>query len=139
MGKWQMIARIYGYVVCLAAVFVGLASLRAFVEATFDLADPLHSEMGYQYGGSRDLTSFEAFKMEVLRSAGQGERPEGKRYVPDDKTIRTMYESAKAERIHAGLSKARRALAVNGLLLAACIALFTTHWRWLRSLPRTEA
>jgi hypothetical protein len=148
MSKWHVIARIYGYIICLVVLLVGLFRLGVFVEALFDLGDPLHVEGFY---GGRDLSSFEAYKLEVLKSAGEGqqagvgvspaggERKEAERYVPDEKAIRAMYDAEKADRIHTGLRKTHRALAMNGALVLVCMAVFATHWRWLRRLPMPEA
>jgi hypothetical protein len=126
MGKWPIIGRIYGYVVCLIAISVALWSVGVLVQAVFDLGDPMHASRAYEYG-SHDLSSFEAFKLDVLRSGGTAT----KQYVPDDKTLRAMYKAARGDRIAFALRRARIDLVVRSLLIVVCIALFATHWKWL--------
>jgi len=102
----------------------------------FDLSDPLHAR---DIDGRPNLTSFEAYKMDVLGSARAVPEPSTSGYVPDDQTLRTMYEATKADRIQSVRFRAYRSLAVSGLVIVVCIALFATHWIWLRRLARIEA
>ena len=136
MEKRYRIAQIYGYLVCLVAVIATLISLASLVGALIDLSDPLHAgDRGWP-----DLTSFEAYKLDVLRSTrGEPQVPAPAGYVPDDQTLRTMFEAAKADRIQSVRFRAYRSLAVSGLVIVVCITLFTTHWIWVRKLARIEA
>jgi len=136
MEKRYRIAQIYGYIVCLVAVIAFLISLASLVGAMFDLSDPLHAR---GIDGRPDLTSFEAYKMDILASARVEPPSSTPGYVPDDQTLRRMFEAAKANRIQSVKLQTYRSLAVNGLLILVCIALFATHWIWVRRLMRAEA
>ncbi|OGF98010.1 MAG: hypothetical protein A3F83_03665 [Candidatus Glassbacteria bacterium RIFCSPLOWO2_12_FULL_58_11] len=134
MEKQNKIVQLYGYSVCLVTVITFLISMAALVGTLFDLSDPLHSG---RFNGSPSLASFENYKMDVLKS--QKEDKQESAYVPDDQTLHAMYEAAKADRIQQVRLNAHRQLTVNALLILVCIALFTTHWRWMRKVAREEA
>ena len=134
MEKQNKIIQLYGYAVCLVTVITFLISLSVLVGTLFDLSDPLHSGNSY---GQPSLASFENYKMDLLRSQKEGKQESA--YVPDDQTLHAMYEAAKADRIQQVRLNAHRQLTVNALLILVCIALFTTHWRWMRKVAREEA
>jgi len=136
MEKRYRIAQVYGYIVCLVAVIAFLISLASLVGAVFTLSDPLHAR---GIDGRLDLTSFEAYKMDILTSARADPQSSTPGYVPEDQTLRRMFEAAKADRLQSVKLQTYRSLAVNGLLILVCIALFTTHWIWVRRLGRAEA
>ena len=125
MEKPNRIAVIYGYAVCLVTVITVLISVTAIVTAIIDLSDPIHA--WGQRGPS--LASFENYKMDTLKSQKESA------YVPDDQTIRNMYEAAKTDRIQSVRHRSHRSIITSGLLTLICIALFGTHWRWLNRLP----
>lgn len=149
MGKWQVIARVYGYVVCLTTVCWGLVALASVVESAFDLTDPLHSrEVRYS---ARDLSSYEAFRLDALKAAGSGSAgtatsgggSAGEGSGPEqlgltDQAIRTMYDATKADTIRGAVVAARRELMKSAFVLVACVCLFVGHWRWLRRMPKGE-
>ena len=137
MEKQHRFAHLYGYAVCLVAVITFLISSASLVGAIFDLSDPLHAG-GF---GFRDpsLASFENYKMDVLRSPQPREQSSAPAYVPDEQTLHAMYEAAKDDRIQSASLRARRTIAVDTLLILVCLALFATHWIWLRRLGRKEA
>lgn len=134
MEKPHRIAQIYGYSVCLASVITFLISLSSLVGALVDLSDPLHAEWGW----GRNLESFEAYKVDVLSSLQGREHSSTPVFVPDDQTIRTMYEAAKANRIQLVRFRVARSLTVNTLLLVASIGLFVAHWVWMGKLSREK-
>lgn len=149
MGKWQVIARIYGYVVCLTGVCWGLVALASVVESAFDLTDPLHGrEVRYS---AKDLSSYEAFRFDALKAAGSGGVEGGQgggastgegtgaaQLGLTDQAIRIMYDAAKADTIRGAVVAARRELMKSAFVLLACICLFAGHWRWLRKIPKGE-
>ncbi|HUU28821.1 MAG TPA: hypothetical protein VM123_13505 [archaeon] len=136
MDKQHKITQLYGYAVCLVTVITFLISVSSFVGAIFDLSDPMHG--GY-YPGGPSLASFENYKMDILKAPQQGQQASATAYVPDDQTLKAMYEAAKADRIQTVKLRAQRTLAADILIVALCIALFTFHWRWMRRLAREEA
>lgn len=132
--KPHKVAQLYGYSVCLVAVVTILISVTSMVGAIFDLSNPLHA--GWYNGPN--MASFETYKMDVLRSQGQGDEKSARGYIPDDETLRLMYEAAKADRIQRVGFQARRTLTTHGLLLVVCATLFVGHWMWIRRRARVE-
>lgn len=134
------IAQIYGYAVCLIAVVTLLVAGARFVDATFDRANPLQST-DYRYGPyDAALTSFEAFRATYPRGGEMTMRPTpvgaaGEPGAPDTLTtdeLRERYEALRAERTSRVRFGAMRSLVKNGFLILLAIALFATHWLWVR-------
>jgi hypothetical protein len=133
MEKSQKIgAQIYGYTVCLVAVITFLISITTLVNAVIDLSDPLHA--GWTPPGTPSLASFENYKMDVLKSSQQGDDKSTSTYVPDDETLRGMYEAAKADKIQLSKHQSHRSIIIDSLLIVICLVLFITHWRWMKKL-----
>lgn len=132
MEKKTKAAVVYGYAVCLVAVITFLISVAGLVNAVIDLNNPLHAER--EFGDAPSLASFENYKMDLLKS------PEKETsYVPDDETLRAMYESAKNDKIASVKHRTIRTLYVNGFLVLICVVLFITHWRWMRKLSKNDS
>jgi hypothetical protein len=102
-----------------------------------DLSDPLHAGGQFTIGGTPSLASYENYKMDILKSLKPDDTKTGTNYVPDDKTLRSMFEAAKAERIDQANHSSVRSIVVNSLLILISIALFITHWLWMRRLSKT--
>ncbi|MCD4737611.1 MAG: hypothetical protein K8R53_16340 [Bacteroidales bacterium] len=130
MEKKSKVPTVYGYAVCLVAVITFLISVAALVNAMIDISDPLHAERDYQKSPS--LASFENYKMDILTSEKEVS------FVPDDETLKAMYESAKDEKIRSVKHRTIRTIYVNGFLIIICLVLFITHWRWMRKLAKTN-
>ena len=129
-------AQIYGYSVCLVAVITFLLTTISLVNAVIDLEDPLHE--GYTPAGSPSLASYENYKMDMLKSSQKGD-DNSKSYVPDDTTLRAMYESAKNDKIQSSLHQSHKSIIISSLLIVICVILFVTHWRWMRKMTKSEA
>ncbi len=136
MEKTKVGAQIYGYTVCLVAVITFLIAITSVVNAIMDLDDPLHS--GWNQPGSPSLASYENYKMDVLKSMPKGDDTKGASYIPDETTIKSMYESAKADKIQSVKHQAHRSMIIGGILIVICVILFVTHWRWLRKTSKAE-
>jgi hypothetical protein len=130
-------AQIYGYTVCLVAVITFLICVASLVNAITDMGDPLHA--GWNQAGAPSLASFENYKMDILRSLPKGEDSAKGSFIPDDQTLRGMYESAKNDKIQQTRFHANQTTIISSLLIAICIVLFITHWRWMRKITRGEA
>ncbi len=128
-------AHIYGYSVCLVAVITFLICTTSLVSAIMDLGDPIHA--GYTREGTPSLASFENYKMDILKSVPKGDDA-SKSYVPDDTTLRAMYESAKEDKILKSRHDAHQTITISSLMLLISIALFITHWRWMRKISKHE-
>jgi hypothetical protein len=132
VSRPSWIAPLYGYAVCLIAVITFLIGVTNFVDAAFHRANPLQARD--RFGDRGSLTSFEAF-----RATYSGDRPT--RVQPatgagadtlSTAELRGRYEALRADHIARVSFEATQGLVKHGLLIALSIALFVSHWRWLR-------
>jgi len=126
MEKQNKVPMIYGYAVCLVTVITLIFSVTDLINAVIDLGDPLHAERNYHNAPS--LASFENYKMDLLTSEKE------LAFVPDDETLKTIYQSAKDDKIRAVKHRTNRTIVVCSLLIVICVILFSTHWFWMRKL-----
>lgn len=136
MEKPQRMPQIYGYLVCLVAVITVLICASTLVYAIIDLGDPIHA--GYTAPGMPSLASFDNYKMDILKSVPKEGESAKTAYLPDDQTLRAMYEAAKDDKIQRVRHEANRTIVIDTILIVICIALFVTHWRWMRKLSKVE-
>ena len=102
------------------AIITFIISLSSLVSALIDRSDPIYVETFSKV----DLSSFEKYKLDVLNSTEQKNS-----YVPDDDTIRQMYEDAKSEKINKVKHQSLRSITVSSLIMIIAIILFAFHWR----------
>lgn len=114
--------QIYAIIVCVVAIITFIISMAILVSAIMDRNDPIYS--GYS---KVDLSSFENYKMEVMKSVVKDQV-----YIPDDQAIEKMYEAAKQEKINKVLHDSKSSITVNAILIAFCLLLFITHWLLIR-------
>jgi hypothetical protein len=129
-------AQIYGYSVCLVAVITFLISMTGLVNAILDLGDPLHS--GYTPPGSPSLASYENYKLDVMKSFNQSTAGNKETFLPDDASLRSMYEAARSEKISKVRHDSNKALLLSGLMILIAGILFITHWRWMQRLGKRD-
>ena len=135
MNKPHPMAQIQGYIVCLVAVITFLICISNLITAIIDHGDPLHA--GYDFDKKSSLASFEIYKMDLLGSSAKD--GDGKSaYMPDDQTLRAMYDAAKAEKISNSLHDTNRTIIVCVILLIISIVIFATHWLWVRKLAKIQ-
>ena len=131
--KSHIIAKVYGYLVCLVSVIVILVTISSLIGAFFDMNDPLHSNSYGTYSPSgvrTDLTSFESYKISKLST--QNETKDSKpTYIPDDATLKVAYESEKANVIDSVRQQAQRTITIDIILLLVAALLFWRHWIWV--------
>jgi len=137
MEKPHRIAQIYGYTVCLVVVITFIICISNIIPSIMDLSDPLHAGASFQFTGTPSLASYENYKMDILKSTKSDDQKTGTNYIPDDKTMRSMYEAAKADRISQNNHSSIRTIVVSGLIILISIVLFITHWLWMRRLSKT--
>ena len=128
MEKKTKIPQIYGYAVCIVAIITILISLADLITSVIDASDPL-----YSWGGDQNLSSFENFKVDALKS-GQNEAA----YIPDDATLKTMYEDAKNHKIRRVKHQTTKSIIVDSILIIVCTILFIIHWSWMRKVNKQE-
>lgn len=130
-------AHIYGYGVCLVAVITFLISTTGLVNALIDLGDPLHS--GYTAPGSPSMASFENYRLDLLKSFQQSTDGNKGSLIPDEKTLRAMYEAARAEKIAKVRHDSNKAILLSTLMILIAATLFVLHWRWMQRLGKSQA
>lgn len=130
MEKQNKAPMVYGYAVCLVTVITLIICIAGLVNAVIDLSDPLHAERDYNKAPS--LASYENYKMDILTTSEK--EPS---YIPDDETLKTMFKSAKNDKIQSVKHSSFRNIMVNGLLIVICVALFLSHWRWMQRLRKS--
>ncbi len=136
MEKPQKMAQVYGYLVCLTAVITFLICASSLIYAILDLGDPLHA--GFTPGGTPSLASYDNYKMDILRSAPKEGDAAKSSYLPDEQTLRAMFEAAKDDKIQRVRHESNRAIIIDSILILICVVLFVTHWRWMRKLAKVE-
>lgn len=136
MAYANRIGRIYGYLVCVIAIGVFLASTASIVGALYDRANPLNVQ------NYRDvLTSFEAFKASH-GNANPAHHDVKTSAVPDtvtDAALRQTYNALVENRISQIRFETAKTLTTSGLLVLLSIGLFLGHWWWVRRLRESDA
>ncbi len=129
MEKKRKAIQVYSIIVCIVAIITFIISLAILVSAVIDRDDPIYS--GYS---KVDLSSFQNYKMEVMKSVDKEQA-----YIPDDQTIKEMYEAAKDDKINKVLHNSKSNIIVTSMLILFCIILFFTHWRMIRKYSSDDA
>jgi hypothetical protein len=137
MEKPHRMAQIYGYTVCLVAVITFIICVATIIPSIMDLSDPMHAGGFFVPAGTPSLASFDNYKMDILKSTKPDDQKTGTNYIPDDKTLHSMYEAASADRISQANHSSIRSIVVNSLIILISIVLFITHWLWMRRLSKT--
>ena len=130
VDKPNRMAHLYGYTVCLISLVVALISLSSGLNACFDRANPLQSES--RFGTS--LTSFESYKATYRREQLGVDRSEAKPDTMADASLRARYDALVQDRIAGTRYRTAKSLTSGIIFLLISIALFVTHWRWVRRL-----
>lgn len=121
MERKRNLIQVYAIIVNVVAIITFIISLSSLVSALIDRSDPIYVETFSKV----DLSSFEKYKLDVLNTTEQKNS-----YVPDDDTIRQMYEDAKSEKINKVNHQSLRSIVVSSLIMIIAIILFAFHW-WL--------
>lgn len=121
-------AQWYGYTVCLVAVITTIFSVRAIVDASFEIADPLRAEGRF----APSFRSYEAYRATLDRFPIPPMGADTSRRAPSEAELRRRYEALRADRLEQARFDATRSLVTNGILLAFAVGLFLWHWSWLR-------
>jgi hypothetical protein len=127
----ERVPQLYGYTICLIALFWALTSAVHVVESSLTLSNPEYRDR--DFGIEASITSFEAFRMTYDRSRRMMSSDSR---VPldtlSDAELHRRYEALRTDRIARNTVGARRSLIVSTLSLLIAIAVFVVHWRWLR-------
>lgn len=136
MPNANRIGRIYGYLVCISAIGVFLASAASIVGTLYDRANPLNAQT---YGDA--LTSFDAFKASHGNEnpAHQDTKANATPDTLTDAALRQTYNALVANRISQVRFDTAKTLGTSGLLLLLSVGLFGIHWWWVRRMREPEA
>jgi len=127
-------AQIYGYTVCIVSVITFLICISTLLNAYFDLQDPMHS--GYNPPGSPSLVTYENYRMDILKNLPKSD--DSASLVPNEQTLRAMYEAARNDKITVVKSQATRSIIISLILIAIGVTLFVAHWKWIRKMNKSE-
>ncbi len=136
MEKTHRIAQIYGYLVCLVAIITVLISVTALVSAILDLSDPLHA--GWTPPGTASLASFDNYRADILKSAPKEAEAAKAGYVPDEQTLRAMYDAARNDKIQSVRHESNCTIIISTITIVICVVLFAAHWRWVKKLAKAD-
>jgi hypothetical protein len=138
--RTSWVAPVYGYTVCLVAVITFLIAAGSFVDAVFQRSAPLQQADRYTTDGG-SLTSFEAFRATYTaryRSRAPGDTVKNRDTLTTAE-LRERYEALRTDVIERESYRGTKQLVRSGLLVLVAIALFATHWTWLRRRDNTAA
>jgi len=138
MEKSNRMAQIYGYTVCLVAVITFIICIANIIPAIMDLSDPLHAGGMFIPAGTPSLASFENYKMDVLKNVKNEEQKQGANWIPDDQTLHSMYDAARADRISQAKHGSMRTIVVCSLIIFISVLLFAFHWTWMKRLGKVQ-
>ena len=130
----ERVPQLYGYTVCLVALFWAIASTLTIVESALTLSTPEYRG-GHEFGGFEpSVSSFEAFRTtyDASRRMMSPEPRDAKLDSLSEPELRRRYEALRADRIQRNSVEARRSLITSTFSLVIAIALFAFHWRWMR-------
>lgn len=122
MGTSKGLLQIYAIVINIVAVITFLICITNLIFSFIDKSDPIHSSRS-----TEKLASFEAYKMEAMRSVDKDQA-----YIATDDELRAMYKAAVDNNMQRILHGIKRSITVNGVLLVLSIILFAFHWRLMK-------
>ncbi len=120
MEKKRRPIQIYAMLVNVVAIIAFLIAGTSAISALIDRGNPLYA------GFSRvDLSSFDKYKMDVLKSTSKDAV-----YIPSDAEILKMYDAAKEDKVNQVMHQSWRNLVVSTITIIVSCILFGIHW-WL--------
>ena len=76
--------------------------------------------------------------MDILKSTSKQTDSVTAAYIPDEQTLKVMYQAARDNKIQLEKHRAVRAIIIHGLLVLICVVLFVSHWRWMSKLAKVD-
>ncbi len=134
MEKSHKIPLLYGYLVCLITIIVMLVTLGNFVGAMINLSDPAHVSLFSPNVSSRDLSSFEAYKIDTLSSlnnSGPASVTPKTDIIPSDTDLHQAYNDAKDNKTATVRFNAHQTITVTVILFILAALLFWFHWAFV--------
>jgi hypothetical protein len=129
----ERVPQLYGYTVCLVALFWALGSIISLVDNAMILSAPEYRASS-EFGFEPSVTSFEAFRAtsDRIRQMTRDPREPSVADSTPEPEQRRRFEALRADRIQRARFEARREIIKDVLSLLIAGALFVWHWRWLR-------
>ena len=90
MEKKRNIIQVYAIIVNVVAIITFIIAITSHISALIDRNDPLYASYS-----KVDLSSFEKYKMDVLKSTRKDDA-----FIPTDEQIRDMFDAAKTDRVN---------------------------------------
>jgi hypothetical protein len=131
----KIVAQVYGYAICLVAVITFLIATFALITAIIDLSDPLHS--GWTPQGAPSIASYENYKLDVMKSYQNTSGTNKESILPDETSLKSMYDAAKNDRIQSSRRQATKTIMISSIMNLICVILFMTHWKWMQRVARS--
>jgi hypothetical protein len=88
--------------------------MSTLISAIIDLSDPLHAA-GWMLIGGPSLASFDNYKMDILKSIPKQDETTKAGYIPDERTLRVMYEAAMNDKIEIVKHDSNRAIIISAV------------------------
>jgi ATP-dependent Zn protease len=126
MEKKSKAHQIYVYAVSVVVIITVIICFIDLLNSIIDASSPLLA-----WGEDRNLSSFQNFKMDALKSGQLN--PD---YIPDDDTFRQMYEDAKNNKIAKVKHQSTKSIIVNSIIIVFCLVLFVVHWVWMKRMNK---
>lgn len=132
MAKGNIMAQIYGYIVCLVTVLVFLFCLPPLFRAVINISD-----IDYASGAPSVLTeSYEKWKVyfvnKIYDKYNYSREEDRIVEIPKEAELKKIYESEKTNSRRSYKVRLIQDLIENILLVFVSLALFLFHWKWLR-------
>lgn len=83
------------------------------------------------------MASYENYKLDVLKSSSKGSETSKESYIPDEETLKLMYEAAKNDKIQSSNHQSHKFILINSFLIGICFILFFVHWGWMRRIAKS--
>ncbi len=138
MSRSIRIQQLYGYAVCLVAIITTLVTVSSLITAAMARVEPLRAS-NYGYSDTRALSSYEAYvaanpEHRLIQRTSQGMGGQASYDTLTEREARSRYEALRSDREAQVRFDSTRDMLSNGVLLLMAVALFLTHWHWLRRL-----
>jgi hypothetical protein len=130
--------------VCLVAVITMLIASGGLIDGVFDSGRP---EMSDRVDPAvRTFETYKQSRIERTRAYEPSRPPPAPRAVesvtavelPPDSVLRVTYQEERKSQIDRARYQGNKRVVTSLFLLVLAIALFLTHWRWLRGLTRAD-
>jgi hypothetical protein len=130
----ERVPQLYGYTVCLVALFWAIVSAISIVDASLTLRAPLYRGDREYMGMEPSVSSFEAFRttFDMSRRMMSPDPRSAPADTVSEPELHRRYEALRVDRMERNSVEARRSLVTSTLSLLIAGALFAFHWRWLR-------